>query len=116
MWSEGNPPPSPLPPSPLPHPQFVVCACVACGPLVATSCVCAHTLNPLPCPLSRVCVFPQSKSKLREDISSVHDVMKRNISEVLDRGTKLERACSPARLLVPPPPFFCHFLLSPGLS
>ena len=64
--------------------------------------------------LSPVCVCPQSKSKLREDISSVHDVMKRNISEVLDRGTKLERAWSPARL--PCSPLFCHFLLSRGLS
>jgi hypothetical protein len=55
----------------------------------------------------------QSKSKLREDIAEVSNVMKRNLAEVLDRGGKLESTCLAATTAVTPAcsvaavPVFC---------
>ncbi len=34
-------------------------------------------------------------SKLNEDIAEVHQIMTRNIAEVLGHGERLDRACSP---------------------
>ena len=37
---------------------------------------------------------PQQKSQLNEDLSEIHNIMKKNIDEILNRGEKLEHVSS----------------------